>query len=250
MTDEKTSPVAFVSGASRGIGRAIAVQLAEDGFDIAFCYRSNEQAASETEELIKARNGRRVYRARCDVSDYDAVKKTLQDIDDTFGAISVVVNNAGINVDAPLPMMKPEDWHQVIDTNLTSVFNVCRCAALMLIRRGGGVIVNLSSISGIYGNPGQANYSASKAGIIGFSKSLAKEMGRYGVRVNVVAPGLIDTDMVAGMQEKARKEILKRIPLKRIGIVEDVSNLVSFLCSGKAAYITGQVVQVDGGLVV
>lgn len=250
MTEEQTPRIAFVTGGSRGIGRAIAVQLAEDGFDVAFCYQSNEAAARETEGAIRARSDRRVYAVRCDVSDFDAVKAALDDIDDNFGGVSVLVNNAGINVDAPLPMMKPDDWKRVIDTNLDSVFNVCRAASLMLIRQGRGSIVNMSSVSGVYGNPGQTNYSAAKAGIIGFSKALSKELGRYGIRVNVVAPGLIDTDMVVDMPEKMRKEILKSVVLKRIGTVDDVANLVSFLCSAKADYITGQVLQVDGGLVI
>lgn len=250
MTEEQQKPIAFVSGASRGIGRAVAVQLARDGFDIAFCYHSNDEAARETKKLIAGAGGSHVYCTQCDVSDYDAVKKSFEEIDEEFGEISVVVNNAGINVDVPLPMMNLEDWNSVIDTNLSSVFNVCRCAAFSLIRQEKGSIVNLSSISGIYGNPSQTNYSAAKAGIIGFSKALSKELGRYGVRVNVVAPGLIETDMVGDMGEKARKGIQKRILLKRIGAVEDVSNLVSFLCSDKADYITGQVIQVDGGLLI
>lgn len=249
LADAGDRPVAFVSGASRGIGRSVALQLARDGYDVAFCYRSNEAAAQETRALIE-QQGRRAYVARCDVSDFDAVRRTLEAIDNDFGPLSVVVNNAGINTDVPLPMMKPEDWSSVIDTNLSSVFNVCRSASFALIRRGGGAIVNLSSISGIYGNASQTNYSAAKAGIIGFSKALSKELGRYGVRVNVVAPGLIETDMVSGMSDKARGEILKRVVLRRIGSVDDVSDLVSFLCSDKAGYITGQVIQVDGGLLV
>ena len=250
MTEAQTQQIAFVSGASRGIGRAVAEQLAEDGFDIAFCYRDNVAAARETETAIRDRSDRRVYALRCDVSDYSAVKAMLDDIEDNFGSVSVLINNAGINIDVPLPMMKPQDWKSVIDINLDSVFNVCRAASLMLIRQGHGCIVNISSVSGIYGNPGQTNYSAAKAGIIGFSKALSKELGRYGVRVNVVAPGLIDTDMVADMPEKMRKEILKSVLLKRVGTAQDVANLVSFLCSAKADYITGQVLQVDGGLVV
>lgn len=249
MSEQDKTPIAFVSGASRGIGRAVAVQLAQDGYDIAFCYHSNEEAARQTKKLIVDRN-RRAYSVQCDVSDFQAVRKTFETIEREFGEISVVVNNAGINVDTPLPMMKLEDWTSVIDTNLSSVFNVCRCAAFSLIRQARGSIVNLSSVSGIYGNVSQTNYSAAKAGIIGFSKALSKELGRYGVRVNVVAPGLIETDMVGNMTEKARTEILKRIVLKRVGTVDDVSNLISFLCSNRAAYITGQVIQVDGGLLV
>lgn len=249
MTEIQQKPIAFVSGASRGIGRAVAIQLAKDGYDIAFCYHSNEEAAQKTEELVLEFGGRSYY-AQCDVSDYQAVRAMFDKIEEIFGVFSVVINNAGINADSALPMMKPEDWHRVIDTNLSSVFNVCRCAAFSLIRQSGGVIVNLSSVSGIYGNASQTNYSAAKAGIIGFSKALSKELGRYGIRVNVVAPGLIETDMVANMTEKARKDILNRIGLKRIGTAEDVAHAVSFLCSAKSSYITGQVIQVDGGLLV
>lgn len=249
MTEMQQKPIAFVSGASRGIGRAVAIQLAKDGYDIAFCYHSNEEAAQKTKELVHEFGGRS-YCTQCDVSDYQAVRAMFDNIEEVFGAFSVVINNAGINADAALPMMKPEDWHRVINTNLSSVFNVCRCATFSLIRQSGGVIVNLSSVSGIYGNASQTNYSAAKAGIIGFSKALSKELGRYGIRVNVVAPGLIETDMVANMTEKARKDILNRIGLKRIGTVEDVAYAVSFLCSAKSSYITGQVIQVDGGLLV
>jgi 3-oxoacyl-[acyl-carrier protein] reductase len=249
MPDEQKSRVAFISGASRGIGRAVALQLAKDGYDIAFCYGSNEVAAKETEELI-AEAGRRFYSSKCDVGDYPSVRAMFETIEQEFGPVSVVVNNAGINADAALPMMKAEDWTRVINTNLDSVFNVCRSAVFGLIRQSKGVIINISSVSGVWGNAGQTNYSAAKAGIIGFSKALSKEVGRYGIRVNVVAPGLIETDMIGSLGEKEKKEIQKRILLKRIGRVEDVSNLVSFLCSDRADYITGQVVQVDGGILV
>lgn len=250
MTEEQTTPIAFVTGASRGIGRAVALQLAEDGFDIAFCYHSNTEAAEQVKSDIETRAGRRAMAIQCDVSDFDAVKNAMESMEENFGAASVIVNNAGINADSPLPLMKPEDWKRVIDTNLDSVFNVCRAASLMLIRQGTGSIVNMSSVSGVRGNYAQTNYAAAKAGIIGFSKSLSKELGRYKIRVNVVAPGLIDTDMVAAMTEKMRKDILKSIVLKRMGSSEDIAHAVSFLCSTKADYITGQVIEVDGGLVI
>ncbi|WP_444997946.1 3-oxoacyl-ACP reductase FabG [Aliikangiella sp. IMCC44359] len=245
--NENNNPIAFVSGGSRGIGRAAAVKLAEDGFDIAFCYHSNSEAANITRQLIEEK-GRRSYSVACDVSDFDAVRNMLEDIEENFGEFSVVVNNAGINADAPLALMEPENWTKVINTNLNSVFNVCRCAAISFIRQAHGSIVNLSSISGVLGNASQTNYSAAKAGIIGFSKSLAKEMGRYGVRVNVVAPGLIETDMISGMTDKAKKDIEKKILLKRVGTVDDIANAISFLCSDKSSYMTGQVLQIDGGL--
>jgi len=250
VAEEPIIPIAFVSGGSRGIGRAISLQLAHDGFDIAFCYHSNQVAAEETKIEIQERTGRRVYSVQCDVSDFDAVKSAFEGMEENFGSPSVIVNNAGINADSPLPLMEPGDWRRVIDTNLGSVFNVCRAASLMLIRQGQGCIVNMSSMSGVRGNYAQTNYAASKAGIIGFSKSLSKELGRYKIRVNVIAPGLIDTEMVEAMTDKVREGIMKNILLKRIGSSEDVANAVSFLCSTKADYITGQVIQVDGGLII
>jgi len=250
MNDQNTTPIALVTGGSRGIGRAIACQLALDGYDIAFCYNSNNDAAETVKEEIESNTGRRVLSMQCDVADFEAVKNMMETLEEQWGNASVIINNAGINSDSPLPLMKLEDWKSVVDTNLNSVFNVCRAATLMLIRNGSGCIVNMSSMSGVKGNYGQTNYAASKAGIIGFSKSLAKELGRYKVRVNVVAPGLIDTDMVSAMDEKMRKEIKKSILLKRIGSSEDVANAVSFLCSEKATYITGQTLQVDGGLII
>ncbi|MET1255392.1 3-oxoacyl-[acyl-carrier-protein] reductase [Aliikangiella maris] len=250
MSEENQSAsIAFVSGGSRGIGRAVAIQLAKDGFDIAFCYHSNVDAANEVKQQIESL-GKKAYVVACDVSDYAAVKKMFEEIEENFGEVSVVVNNAGINADSPLPLMDPENWNKVINTNLNSVFNVCRSAALSFIRQAKGSIVNLSSVSGVYGNPSQTNYSAAKAGIIGFSKALAKEMGRYNVRVNVVAPGLIETDMTSGMTDKAKKLLEKKILLKRIGNVEDIAHAVSFLCSEKSSYMTGQILQIDGGITV
>ena len=247
IAGDDNTKIAFVSGGSRGIGKAVSLQLAQDGYDIAFCYRNDAEAAQNVKNSIE-KLGRRVCCVHCDVSDFDQVKASFDTISDELGDVSVIVNNAGITADMPLAMMKPEDWRLVLDTNLSGVFNVCRCASLSLIRNGDGAVINFSSVSGVYGNAGQTNYSAAKAGIIGFSKSLSRELGRYGIRVNVVAPGLIDTDMVSGMDDKARNEILNRIVLNRIGYVEDIANLVSFLCSDKASYITSQTIQVDGGL--
>ncbi|MFI6213467.1 3-oxoacyl-[acyl-carrier-protein] reductase [Nocardia brasiliensis] len=238
---------AIVTGASRGIGRAIAVRLAEDGYNIAFCYRSSADAAKQTEVEIRE-NGARAFHAQCDVADLGAVQTFVEKAEAELGETAVLVNCAGIVKDSPLVIMPPQDWSSVIDTNLTGTFNLCRTVAFGFMKRKSGVIVNISSVSGVYGNPTQANYSASKSGIHGMSKAIAKEVAGYGVRVNVVAPGFIDTDMTAGISEKQVNALIQRIPMKSVGKPEDVSELVSFLVSDKAAYITGQVIQVDGGI--
>lgn len=241
--------IALVTGGSRGIGRATAVQLAKDGFDIAFCYRNSEVEAAEVEREIEA-EGRRALGCKCDVSDAGAVSDMVGSIEEALeGELSVVVNNAGITRDKPLVMMEQAMWQDVIDTNLGSVFNVCRSAVFGFIKKRDGCIINLSSVAGVYGNATQTNYSASKAGILGFSKALAKEVGPYGIRVNVVAPGFIATDMTAGLSEKRMGQVVASIPLRRMGEVQDVADLVSFLASDRARYITGQVLQVDGGIV-
>jgi 3-oxoacyl-[acyl-carrier protein] reductase len=238
---------AVVTGGSRGIGRAVAVRLAADGFDVAFCSRSESTAAAETARLVEA-NGARALHAPCDVADYEEVRGFVKAAQEELGPAHIVVNSAGVLADRPLALMSPGDWSTVIDTNLTGAFNVSRAAVRGMIGRRAGALVNLSSVAGVYGNVGQANYAASKAGIIGLSKALAKEVAPYGVRVNVVAPGFIDTDMVAGMSEPARDAALKKIPLGRFGSAESVAELVAFLASDRAGYITGQVVQIDGGI--
>ncbi|MFT2015061.1 3-oxoacyl-[acyl-carrier-protein] reductase [Streptomyces sp. 796.1] len=250
MTETGTDterPMAIVTGGSRGIGRATAVQLAADGYDIAFCYRSGNDAAAETEKLIREK-GAQVYHAPCDVSDYEAVQAFVKDAKAALGPVTVLVNSAGIVRDNPMVLMPPEDWQTVIDTNLNGTFNFCRSVVFDYMKAKAGVIVNMSSISGVYGHATQSNYSASKAGIQGMSKSLAKEVAGYGIRVNVVAPGFIETDMTEALPEKIRAQALKSIPMKRYGGADEVADLVSFLVSDRARYITGEVIEIDGGV--
>lgn len=248
-TEFRTSrEIALVTGGSRGIGRAVALQLAKDGYDICFCYRREATAAEELAASIREMD-RRVFFQACDVSNMEAVQEFINAAEDALGPISVVVNSAGIIRDSPLLTMSENAWRDVITTNLDGVFNVCRVAVFGFMKRKKGVIVNVSSISGVYGNATQSNYSASKAGIAGFSKALAKELGPFGVRVNVIAPGFIATDMTAGMDQKKIDRLLPAIPLRRIGQPCEVAHLVSFIVSERAQYITGQIMQVDGGLV-
>ncbi|MBP0455061.1 3-oxoacyl-[acyl-carrier-protein] reductase [Kitasatospora sp. RG8] len=244
MTERR---LAIVTGGSRGIGRAVAVQLAADGYDIAFCYRSGAQAAAETEKLVREQ-GAQVYHAPCDVADHAAVKEFVARATEALGDVHVLVNSAGIVRDNPMVLMPVADWNSVIETNLNGTFNFCHAVTFGLMKRKAGVIVNLSSIAGVYGHATQSNYSASKAGIQAMSISLAKEVASYGIRVNVVAPGFIETDMTEALPEKLRAAALKQIPMKRYGGAAEVADLVSFLVSDRAAYITGEVIQIDGGV--
>jgi 3-oxoacyl-[acyl-carrier protein] reductase len=244
MTERR---VALVTGGSRGIGRAIAVRLAGDGFDVAFCARSAGSAADATLADI-GRAGAHGYFAECDVADYEASTAFVKQTENELGPIHTLVTSAGIVRDNPIVTMPPADWTDVIDTNLTGTFNFCRSVVFPMMKRRQGVIVTMSSVSGVYGKATQTNYSASKAGINGFSMALAKEVGRSGIRVNVIAPGFIETDMTAGLTERTREAALKAIPLRRFGTPEMVADLASFLVSPRAAYITGQVLQLDGGI--
>ncbi|MEU9574421.1 3-oxoacyl-[acyl-carrier-protein] reductase [Streptomyces massasporeus] len=248
MTDS-TPRVALVTGGSRGIGRATVRALARDGFRVAFCYRSDDTAA-RTLEKEGDDFGVTITGTRVDVADAAAVRAWIETTEQRLGALDAVVTAAGITRDNPLVLMDDDQWRQVIDTNLDGVYHVCRAAVFGMMKRRSGAVVNISSVAGVYGHATQTNYSASKAGIIGFSRALAKETGRAGIRVNAVAPGFIDTDMVAEMNDKARKEAVAAIPLRRMGTAEEVADLVAYLVSDRAAYITGAVLQIDGGITI
>lgn len=248
ITEAGAAKVALISGGSRGIGRATALRLAQDGYDIGFCYRSDEQAAKEL-DLEISESGVRSLAVKADVSDGDSVRAFVAETEQSLGPIDVAVTSAGITRDNPLLLMRDEEWDQVVDTNLSGVYHVCRAVIFEMMKRKAGSIVNISSVAGVYGNATQTNYAASKAGIIGFSRSLAKEVGRYGIRANVVAPGFIETDMTADLNEKVRKQAISSIPLRRLGRAEEVADLVSFLVSERSSYITGGVFQIDGGII-
>jgi len=229
---------ALVTGASRGIGRAIAEELAGAGASVVIGYRTGE---AEAEELADAIGGRAV---RADVSDAESAKALV----DAAGDIDILVNNAGLTRDGLLARMSDDDWHTVIDTNLSSVFYTCRAVCRPLMKKRAGAIVNVSSIVGVHGNWGQTNYAASKAGIIGFTKSLAKELGSRNVRANVVAPGYVKTQLTDVLPEEATQAMLEQTPLGRLGEPADVAGAVRFLCSDAASFVTGEVMLVDGGL--
>ena len=245
LLDGKT---ALVTGASRGIGRAIALRLAAEGAHVAINYAGNTAKAEETKAAIEAAGGKAAL-FQADVSDSAQVEQMVAAVTEAFGTIDILVNNAGITRDGLLMRMKEEDFDAVLDTNLKGIFHVTKAVSKLMMKKRAGRIVNMASVVGIMGNAGQTNYAAAKAGVIGFTKSAAREFAARGITVNAVAPGFIATDMTAAMPEKAKEAMLAAIPLRRMGEPEDVANAVAFLVSDQASYITGQVVKVDGGMV-
>ena len=239
---------ALVTGASRGIGAAIAKKLAARGFMVIINYGHSSAAAEEVKNQIEQAGGQAVL-MQGDVSSGDDVDRMFKDIKKTWGRLDVLVNNAGINRDTLLVRMKEDQWDAVLSTDLKSVFFTTKAAASLMMRQRSGSIINIASVVGITGNAGQANYAAAKAGVIGFTKSVAKELAARGIRVNAIAPGFIETDMTDAIPEKLREGMLETIPLRRGGKAEDVANAVAFLASDDAGYIIGQVLKVDGGMV-
>ncbi|XZJ09493.1 3-oxoacyl-[acyl-carrier-protein] reductase [Clostridium perfringens] len=240
--------VAIVTGGTRGIGRAIALKLVDHGANIVINYRNSDKEAEELKAILEGK-GVKVLTVKCDISNFEDSKNLMDKCKEVFGKIDILVNNAGITKDTLIMRMKEEDFDNVIDVNLKGTFNCAKHASAIMLKQRFGKIINMTSVVGIAGNAGQVNYAASKAGVIGLTKSLAKELGSRGITVNAVAPGFINTDMTASLSEKVKEEASKNIPLKRLGDPEDVANLVGFLASDAANYITGQVINVDGGMV-
>ena len=238
---------AVVTGGSRGLGRAVCLELAKGGANVVLCYAGNEAAAKETTAACEAL-GAKALAVQCNVAKADEVKALMDEAVKTFGRIDILVNNAGITRDGLLMMMKEEDFDAVIAANLKGTFLCMKAVSRIMMKQRYGRIVNLSSVVGLRGNAGQANYAASKAGVVGMTKSLAKELASRGVTVNAVAPGFIATDMTAAMTDAAKEATLASIPLQRLGAPEDVAHAVAFLASDEAAYVTGQVLCVDGGM--
>jgi 3-oxoacyl-[acyl-carrier protein] reductase len=239
--------VALVTGASRGIGREIAKKFAEQGANVAFTYLSSIEKGQALEAELAA-YGIKAKGYRSDASDFAAAEQLIVDVVADFGTLDILVNNAGITRDTLLMRMSEEQWDDVLRVNLKSVFNLTKAASKPMMRAKRGSIINMTSVVGLMGNAGQSNYSASKAGIIGFTKSIAKELGSRNIRSNAIAPGFIETEMTGELNEKALEDWLKNIPLKRAGQGEDVANACVFLASDMSKYITGQTLQVDGGM--
>lgn len=245
MLEGKT---AVVTGASRGIGRAIALKLASQGAAVVINYNGSEEKAREVEKQIRE-NGGTASIFQCNVADYTQCERFIQDVIKTYGSLDILVNNAGITKDGLLMKMSEEDFDQVIDTNLKGAFNTIRFASRQMLRQKSGRIINMSSVSGVTGNAGQANYAASKAGLIGLTKAAARELASRGITVNAIAPGFIETDMTDALSDQVKEASVAQIPLGRFGRPEHVAAAAAFLASEEAGYITGQVLHVDGGMV-
>ena len=239
----------LVTGGSRGIGAASVRAAMGEGGDVAFTYRSSADEAEElARDLTSLYPDQRCFPVQCDVADTLAMRQAVQDVVRELGNVDALVNNAGIARDSALARMNREEWDEVISTNLSGMFNATQPLVLRMAKQRSGSIVNMTSIVGVYGSPGQASYAASKAGIIGFTKAMSKEVAANGVRVNAVAPGFIDTEMLSDMSAEKFNYMKSRIPMGRLGLAEEVANVVCFLASDRASYITGSVIQVDGGL--
>ena len=241
------SKSALVTGASRGIGRSIALQLAEEGYNVAVNYAGSKDKAEAVVEEIKAK-GVDSFAIQANVANGDEVKAMIKEVVSQFGSVDVLVNNAGITRDNLLMRMKEQEWDDVIDTNLKGVFNCIQKVTPQMLHQRGGAIINLSSVVGAVGNPGQANYVATKAGVVGLTKSSARELASRGITVNAVAPGFIVSDMTDALSDELKDQMLEQIPLARFGEDTDIANTVAFLASDKAKYITGQTIHVNGGM--
>ena len=239
---------ALITGASRGIGRAVALELAKAGAKVAVNYAGNKKAAEEVAGLIEAAGGQALL-VQADVADSAAVDAMIKAVVEKFGSIDILVNNAGITRDNLIMRMKEDDWDAVIHTNLKGIFNCTKLVSKLMMKQRYGRIVNMASVVGVTGNAGQSNYAAAKAGVIGFTKSMAKELASRNINVNAVAPGFIATDMTADLPEQVKADMMKQIPLQKLGNPEDVAAAVLFLVSPGADYITGQTLHVDGGMV-
>lgn len=239
--------IALITGAGRGIGRAIAIALAKEGAEVVINYNGSEERAKEVKQTIEE-NGGKVSIYKCNVSDFVACEAMIKDIVKEYGHLDILVNNAGITKDGLIMKMKEEDFDSVLNVNLKGTFNTIRHSARQMLKQRSGKIINISSVSGILGNVGQANYAASKAGVIGLTKTMARELGSRGITVNAIAPGFVDTEMTEVLSEEIRENACKQIILGRFGKPEDIANTAVFLASDKADYITGQVISVDGGM--